>query len=80
MAPSATLTTVPVIGDDFLEPKFDVVLNELLDGTPEDVEEEDLAFRTMRTSSARGAASESPCYITMSSCCPGESVSVLKST
>ena len=44
MAPSATPTTIPTRGDNFLEPKFYVVLNELLDGTLEDVEEEDVAF------------------------------------
>ena len=88
MTPPAAPTTIPT-RCDLLEPKFDVELDELLDGkledgveldgTLEDVEEEDVAFWTMRASSARGTASELPWYITMSSCCPGECVSVLKS-
>ena len=38
------------------------------------------AFWTTKLSSARGAVPELPWYVTMSSCCPGDSVSVLKNT
>jgi hypothetical protein len=43
MAPPATPTIIPT-GGDFLGPKFDVELIELLNGTLEDAEEEDVAF------------------------------------
>ena len=46
MTPPTVPTIIPTRGD-FLEPKFDVELDELLDGTREDVAEvaeEDVAF------------------------------------
>ena len=57
MTPPATPTTIPT-RCDFLEPKFDVELDEPLDGklgdgveldgTLEDVEEEDVPFWTIK--------------------------------
>ena len=43
MDPPTTPTIIPT-GGDFLEPKLDFELVELLNGTREDVDEEDVAF------------------------------------